>query len=153
LNRRDQIIGEQSAQRRREMQNGGGGGFHTGVGAGLDQPNFSADGALTILSDTRGYDFGSYLNGVLNKVRTNWYAQMPESVRLGIAKGRVMIDFTITHDGTVQDLMVRLNSGLDPLDKAAVGSITQSNPFQKLPAGFDGDMLRLRFAYYYNIKP
>ena len=151
LDRRDQIIGQQSAQRRRDMQNGGG-GARTGVGHGLDEPNFSAEGDLTILSDTRGYDFGPYLNQVLNKVKANWYSQIPEIARLG-AKGRVIIHFTITKTGLVEDLRIVSNSGLEPLDRAAQGSITASNPFQKLPAGFDGDMLRLQFAYYYNIRP
>ena len=40
--------------------------------------------------DTKGYDFGPYMNQVVNRVRYNWYSLIPESARLG-KKGRVVI--------------------------------------------------------------
>jgi hypothetical protein len=43
----------------------------------------SSTGLPTILSDTYGYDFGPYLNGVILRVRTNWYNLMPEIARNG----------------------------------------------------------------------
>jgi TonB family protein len=146
LARRDQILDQASDEARRRASQG-----RTGIGAAIDGPNFSAEGDAVILSDTRGYDFGSYLNQVVNRVRVNWYALIPEIARLG-AKGRVMILFTINQRGGVQDLQVVANSGLDPLDRAAHGAITASNPFQKLPAGFDGDMIRLQFTFLYNMR-
>jgi len=146
LTRRDQILDQASDEARRRALQG-----RTGIGTAIDGPNFSAEGDAVILSDTRGYDFGSYLNQVVNRVRVNWYALIPEIARLG-AKGRVMILFTINHGGGVQDLHVVANSGLDPLDRAAHGAITASNPFQKLPPGFDGDMIRLQFTFLYNMR-
>jgi TonB family protein len=91
------------------------------------------------------------MNQVVNRVRYNWYSLIPEIARLG-TKGRVVITFTITHNGTVEDVQLRANSGRDPLDRAALGSITASNPFAKLPAGFDGDHLVLQFTFLYNIR-
>ena len=125
-------------------------GPRTGVPGVQEDPNFSTE-EPTILSDTRGYDFGPYMNQVVNRVRVNWYTLIPEIARLG-KKGRVVIIFTITKTGIIDDVRLVANSGTDPLDRAAMGSITASNPFAKLPAGFDGDRLVLQFTFLYNIR-
>ena len=126
-------------------------GPRTGLpGVAQEDPNFSTE-EPTILSDTKGYDFGPYMNQVVNRVRVNWYSLIPEVARLG-KKGRVVIIFTIAENGGVQDLRLVANSGTDPLDRAATGAITASNPFQRLPAGFDGDHLVLQFTFLYNIR-
>jgi TonB family protein len=125
-------------------------GPRTGLPSGQEDPNFSTE-EPTILSDTRGYDFGPYMNQVVNRVRYNWYSLIPEIARLG-KKGRVVIIFTITQNGTIDNTHIVANSGTDPLDRAAYGSITASNPFAKLPAGFDGDRLVLQFTFLYNIR-
>ena len=125
-------------------------GPRTGILNGEDDPNFSTE-EPTILSDTKGYDFGPYMNQVVNRVRYNWYSLIPEAARLG-KKGRVVITFTITQNGTIENAQVRANSGTDSLDRAAYGSIIASNPFAKLPAGFDGDHLVLQFTFLYNIR-
>jgi TonB family protein len=120
------------------------------VPGGQEDPNFSTE-EPTILSDTKGYDFGPYMNQVINRVRYNWYSLIPEIARLG-KKGRVVIIFTITQNGTIDNAHIVANSGTEPLDRAAFGSITASNPFAKLPSGFDGDRLVLQFTFLYNIR-
>ena len=141
-------IVEQSLDEARKRYSQGG---RTGVpGTIQEDPNFSTE-EPTILSDVRGYDFGPYMNQVVNRVRVNWYSLIPEIARLG-KKGRVVILFTITASGTIQDLQLAANSGTEPLDRAATGAITASNPFAKLPPGFDGDHLRLQFTFLYNIR-
>jgi TonB family protein len=125
-------------------------GPRTGLPGGQEDPNFSTE-EPTILSDTKGYDFGPYMNQVVNRVRYNWYSLIPEIARLG-KKGRVVVIFTITQNGTIDNAHIVANSGTEPLDRAAFGSITASNPFAKLPAGFDGDRLVLQFTFLYNIR-
>jgi len=61
---------------------GGGGGGDSDMEFNNLHPNFSTE-APTILSDTRGVDFGPYLARVVYIVRRNWYAVIPESARLG----------------------------------------------------------------------
>jgi TonB family protein len=129
--------------------------FRQGPRTGLpgqvqDDPDFSTE-EPKILSDTKGYDFGPYMNQVVNRVRVNWYTLIPEIARLG-KKGRVVIIFTISENGTIQDIRLVANSGTEPLDRAAMGSITASNPFAKLPSNFDGDHLVLQFTFLYNIR-
>ena len=123
-------------------------GPKTGRSNAPNGQNFSADGGVQILSDTKGYDFGPYMNQVLNKVRNNWF--IPDLARFG-ARGRVIIDFTITKSGDIVDCHIVSESGERSLDGAAKSAIDSSNPFQRLPAGFSGNDLQLRFGFYYNI--
>jgi len=125
-------------------------GPRTGTPAGQENPDFATE-EPKILSDTKGYDFGPYMNQVVNRVRVNWYTLIPEIARLG-KRGKVVIIFTITKNGTIANLRLAANSGADPLDKAAYGAITASNPFAQLPANFDGDHLDLQFTFLYNIR-
>ncbi len=125
-------------------------GPRTGLPTVPEDPNFATE-EPTILSDTRGYDFGPYMNQVINRVRVNWYTLIPEIARLG-KKGRVVIIFTVTKNGSIDDVRLVANSGTEPLDRAAMGSITASNPFARLPGGFDGDRLVLQFTFLYNIR-
>jgi TonB family protein len=111
--------------------------------------NFSADGGYQILSDTKGYDFGPYMNQVLNRVRSNWL--IPTAAEFG-KRGRVIIDFVIQKNGDVFNCHIISVSGDSTLDGAAKAAIDKSNPFQRLPPGFSGDELVLRFAFYYNMQ-
>jgi TonB family protein len=129
---------------------GGGSAGRTGVDRGQELPNFNTDDPQ-ILSDTRGYDFGPYLNQIVNRVRLNWYSLIPESVRYSGQRGTVVLTFVIVKSGASQQLTLHSSSGRDPLDRAAMGSITASNPFPPLPVGFSGDYLKLQFTYLYNV--
>lgn len=144
------ILDQTLKQSEKQGTSGNGQGGRTGSTNGLEQPNFASD-QVEILSDPKGYDFGPYLNGVLNRIRLNWYPLIPEIARY--SRGRVSIVFTIEPDGTVYDAHIVINSGKNPLDLAAMGSITGSNPFEKLPKNFSGDHLTLQITYFYNMNP
>ena len=125
---------------------GDGGDFGLGQGR---QP--AAVGALDILSDTRGVDFGPYLKHVVDEVRRNWYNIIPESARAPLMKkGKVSIQFFIMKNGTVRGMALVSTSGDTALDRGAWGGITASNPFPPLPPEFGGENLELRFHFFYN---
>lgn len=110
-------------------------------------------GALDVLSDTMGVDFGPYLARVLHDVKQNWYNLIPESARPPIMKkGKVAIEFAILKDGSVRGMRLEDggSSGDPALDRAAWGGITASNPFPPLPPEFGGQYLALRFHFFYN---
>jgi outer membrane biosynthesis protein TonB len=111
-------------------------------------------GPIEMLTPTEGVDFNAYLRRVYIIVQRNWYAVMPESVRLG-DKGVVALQFKIMRNGVVPDgEPVRVSgSGKEPLDRAAISSIRSSTPFEPLPPGFSGPYIELRFTYFYNIQP
>jgi TonB family protein len=124
---------------------GGGQGGDFGLGTGARGRQL---GALDILSDTQGVDFGPYLQRVLEEVRDNWYRLIPESAEM--KKGKLAIEFAITRDGNIADMRLIATSNDSALDRAAWGGITTSNPFPPLPNEFTGPYLALRFRFYYN---
>ncbi len=122
-----------------------------GLGPGINQPPSAgrAQSKLQLLSDPMGADFRPYLLEVLQTVRRNWWAVMPESARLG-RRGTVALQFAIAKDGTVTKVVFASNSGVDALDRAAVSSISMSNPFPPLPTDYRGNVIRLQLTYAYN---
>jgi TonB family protein len=106
--------------------------------------------SLQLLSDPMGVDFRPYLIQILAAVKRNWQAVMPESARLG-RQGKVSIQFAINKAGQVPKLVIASGSGTDAFDRAAVASISMTNPFPPLPADFKGDQIRLQFAFLYNV--
>jgi TonB family protein len=125
---------------------GRGGDYGAGKGGAAQ-----VQGNLEVLSDTQGVDFGPYLSRVVEAVRRNWYAIIPESARPPLLKrGKVAIQFVILPTGKVAGLQYTGSSGDIALDRAAWGGITASDPFAPLPSAFHGPYLALRFHFYYN---
>src|SRR5271155_5189704 len=133
---------------------GGGGQIPSNSGIPGGGGQGAAFGNMEMLTPTEGVDFNDYLHRVYITVKRNWFAVMPESVRLG-DKGVVSLQFRIMRNGNVPDgEPVRvLASGKEPLDRAAISSIRTSNPFEPLPPAFSGPFIELRFTYYYNLQP
>lgn len=137
----------QQAAQAAAARRGGGGGSEGDFGLGTGAHGRQL-GALDILSDTQGVDFGPYLQRILQNVRENWYHLIPESVEM--KKGKLALEFAIMKDGNVQGLTLTTPSGDIALDNPAIGAIKLSNPFPPLPSEFTGPYLSLRFRFYYN---
>jgi outer membrane biosynthesis protein TonB len=133
---------------------GGGGQLPSNSGLPGGGGQGAAFGNLEMLTPTEGVDFSSYLQRVYVTVKRNWFAVMPESVRLG-DKGVVSLQFRIMRDGGVpaSEPATVHTSTKEPLDRAAISSIRASNPFEPLPRAFSGPYIELRFTYYYNLQP
>lgn len=117
-------------------------------------PNSPAESGslIELLSDPRGVDFRPYLTQVLAAVRRNWFAVIPESARLGMSRGRTLIQFSVARNGSVPKLVIAKSSGAPPLDRAAVAGVSASNPFPPLPREYIGGDIRLQFTFLYNIR-
>ncbi|MGO9124726.1 MAG: TonB family protein [Terriglobales bacterium] len=140
----------EQAARAAAVTRGGSGGENGDFGLGLGKQG-RAYGALDVLSDTMGVDFGPYLARVLHDVKMNWYNLIPESAKAPIMKkGNVGIEFAILKDGSVAGMKLVYSSGDVALDRGAWGGITASNPFPPLPTEFGGQYLALRFKFLYN---
>lgn len=143
---------EQAAAANRGHSGGGLGGGDYGLSQG--RGGFRAQAPVEILTDTMGVDFGPYLTRIVQVVKQNWYNLMPPSVYPPILKqGKLSIEFVIEKDGKVSGMTLHTSSGDVALDRAAWGSITASNPFPPLPKEFPGQILGLRFLYFYNPRP
>jgi TonB family protein len=123
-----------------------------GYGEGINLPPSPGvqGSALELKSDPMGVDFRPYLTQILATIRRNWYAVMPESVKLG-RHGKVGLLFAITKSGNVSKVTWAFQSGADALDKAAVAAISASNPFPPLPAEFKGERVVLQLNFAYNV--
>ncbi len=132
---------------------GDAGGGEGGLGEGLNvAPSPGKSGSsLELLSDPKGVDFRPYLVTVLAAVRRNWFAVMPESAKYG-RRGRVVIQFAVSRDGSVPKLVIAVPSGAEALDRAAVAGISASNPFPPLPSNFRGESVRLQLVFLYNLR-
>jgi outer membrane biosynthesis protein TonB len=132
-----------------KMPGARGGGYGGGGGGGGQ-----AAGALAMLGDTHGVDFSSYNARLVASVYRNWTAIMPESALMG-DQGIVQLRFRIFKDGTVvaEEPILEHSSSKTPLDRAAMGSIRASSPFEPLPAAFSDQYMTYIFTYYYNIEP
>ena len=140
------LIAQAARSARRTSTGGGGYGYGTGA---MDRN--AAMGPFDILSDTQGVDFGPYLSRVLESIKANWYNLIPEEARAPLLKhGKVTIRFLITPTGKVTGMYIETPSGDIPLDRAAYGGITASDPFSPLPRDFHGPYLALRIRFYYN---
>jgi TonB family protein len=127
------------------------GGISGELGGGPGALDNARMGDIEILSDTQGVDFGPYMQRVIQAIRTNWYAIIPETARAPILKqGNVYIQFVIGKDGKVSGMRLEGPSGDISLDRAAWGGITGSNPFPQLPTNFNGPYLALRIKFMYN---
>jgi TonB family protein len=127
-------------------QSGTPGGGAPGQGSG------SFGNGYEILTPTEGVDFSDYMHRMLENVRRNWYAVMPQSALLG-ERGRVLLRFKIMANGNVpnDDPAREMGSGKEPLDRAAVSAIRSSNPFEPLPSAFHGPYIEIRIMFLYNL--
>jgi TonB family protein len=106
--------------------------------------------ALELQTDPEGADFRPYLKRILAIVRRNWFSVLPDSARMGVLRGRTVVQFVVNRDGSVPRLVIADPSGLQPLDRAAVAGLSMSNPLPPLPDEFKGGFIRLQFSFNYN---
>lgn len=101
--------------------------------------------------DTQGFNLGPYAKKVQQIVRANW--KVPEVARNLYLKGRVVIEFDILKDGSIQNIGLLKKTGVDPLDMSAEFAIKYSNPFPPLPDFIKQDKIHVKWSFYYNERP
>ncbi len=126
---------------------GGGGG---GVFSNGDNGDPASVGNMQLLSDPQNVDFKPYMLQVLNVVRRQWFAVIPQIARTG-RQGIVVLQFSVDRRGGVPKLVIADTSGIVAFDQAAVASVSASNPFPPLPTEYKGAEIRLQLAFSYNV--
>ncbi len=125
--------------------------FGGGEGGSGFRPKVDTRGAMDILSDTRGVDFGPYMKRLHVTVEDHWFPLIPEVALPPMMKrGVVVIEFSIMKDGSIQGLTVVSSSGDTALDRAAYGALMNAVPLPRLPTEFSGNFLKIRAAFFYN---
>ncbi len=145
----EQTPGQAVQQAARQAARGGLSGGDMGANAPSQHPG--NQGAVDVLSDTLGVDFGPYIQRVIYDTKRAWYPIIPEVAQPPISKqGHVLIRFKIMQDGSVKEMHLEGPSGDVSLDRAAWGGIVGAAPFPQLPKNFKGPFLELRFYFMYN---
>lgn len=111
------------------------------------EKGFAQDGPLSF--ESQWYDWGEYAEGMVSRIRVNWYSNMPHLIQTGL-KGVVTIRFTIHRDGRITDVTILESSGVPPYDFAAKKGIELSSPLNPLPRDFPNDTERVTCMFYYN---
>lgn len=107
--------------------------------------------SVEILSDTRGVDFGSYIQRLRYRIQRYWETLLPPvALSTSNKSGTVTIEFVIARDGKVQGMKFINSSGSVALDQAAWHGITEAEPLPILPLAFKDDYLQLRCNFSYN---
>jgi TonB family protein len=120
------------------------------IGGDGGEKGFAEQGPLSF--ETQWYDWGEYAQGMVNRIRINWYGIMPPLIRTGM-KGVVTIRFTIQRDGHITDITILNGSGIPPYDFAAKKAIELSSPLNPLPKDFPNPFERVTCMFFYNSEP
>lgn len=99
--------------------------------------------------ETSWFDWGDYAQGMVSKIKVNWYGLMPEIIKTGM-HGVVTIRFTIHRDGSISDITVVKSSGIPPYDFAAMKALEKSSALAHLPANFPKESEHVTAMFYYN---
>jgi len=122
---------------------GGGGGIGQGSGIPGLKASGGVQGGTGLVGELDGnFPFVWYLQNVQNAITGNWN-------RLSSAQGRVQIYFRIRRDGSLEGIRVESPSGNGTLDQSALQAVKRSDPLPRLPDGFEGKSLGVRFWFSY----
>lgn len=124
---------------------GTGNGAAFGAGQGIPglNPSSGVQGGLGLVGGVDGdFPFVWYLQQVQARITSNWN-------RVSSTQGRVQIYFRIARDGSLDRVRVEIPSGHAAMDESARMAVLRSAPLQRLPEGFEGPYLGVRFWFTY----
>ena len=124
---------------------GTGNGAAFGAGSGIPglNPTAGVQGGLGLVGGVDGdFPFTWYLQQVQTRITTNWN-------RVSSTQGRVQIYFRIAKDGSLDRVRVEIPSGNAAMDESARMAVLRSAPMQRLPDGYEGQYLGVRFWFTY----
>ena len=102
--------------------------------------------------DTKGVEFGPWLNRFIAQLRRNWYAILPYEAMLG-TKGHVAITFNVHKTGALTDVTVVGPCPIDAFNNAAFGALMATNPTQPIPPAYPDERAFFTVTFFYNEIP
>lgn len=109
-------------------------GMSLAEGSGPGRGSGSSSQGNGAASEGQG-DAGGYLKGnyeYIKKRIRKYLEYSPQAKRMGI-QGLVYVAFTITRDGSAQNVELRTSSGFDSLDESALEAVHRASPFAPPP--------------------
>jgi len=102
--------------------------------------------------DTKGVEFGPWLNRFIAQLRRNWYAILPYEAMLG-TKGHVAITFNVHKTGALTDVSVVGPCPIDAFNNAAYGALMATNPTSPIPTAYPDEKAFFTVTFFYNETP
>jgi len=102
--------------------------------------------------DTKGVEFGPWLNRFIAQLRRNWYAILPYEAMLG-TKGHVAITFNVHKTGALTDVSVVGPCPIDAFNNAAFGALMATNPTSPIPSAYPDEKAFFTVTFFYNETP
>jgi TonB family protein len=116
------------------------------------EPQYSSS-KFVVLTDTKGYNLGPYLDNIFSIVRNEWLAAGDQVVKKPkYRRGTVAAEFIIARSGEIHNLKITEPSGEDDLDKAVTQALEKASPLPELPKGLTSQQLEMRFRFFYDGK-
>jgi protein TonB len=107
--------------------------------------NSAGQGGLGFGEGNFGDRFGWYVDGVRNRISSNWLLSTISPNLL--TAPRVFVHFDINPDGTITNVEVTQSSGIPEVDRSAVRAVLASNPLGPLPPGYSGNKVSVEFYF------
>ena len=124
---------------------GTGNGAAFGAGSSVPglNPSAGVQGGVGLVGGVDGdFPFVWYLQQVQTRITANWN-------RVSNSQGRVQIYFRIAKDGSLDRVRVEIPSGNSAMDESARMAVLRAAPLQRLPEGYEGQYLGVRFWFTY----
>lgn len=102
--------------------------------------------SVSDISAGQSFKYAWYLNSAMSKVEENWKPPMGLTDRKDAA---ATVQFTILSSGEISGVSITGSSGISTLDNLAVKAVKAAAPFGKLPVGFQGDRLDIKYVLHY----
>ncbi len=106
-----------------------------------------AEDSEVISLDTRDFRYISYFAHIKRKIELSW-TYPEEAARAGVY-GELMLRFTLTRDGRLQDVRLVRSSGSRVLDEEAIRAVKFANPYNPFPRRITKNRLQINAVFSY----
>ncbi len=121
--------------------NPGQGGAYGAVGN--PGPNNFPDQAPSVAARADA-NYGPYMSSLQRKIKLAW--NPPK----GTESNRIVVVFTVARNGNLVDVQLRVASGVQSADNAAISAVRRAAPFKPLPPGAAPE-IDIEFTFDYNV--
>ncbi|MFC4727713.1 energy transducer TonB [Coralloluteibacterium thermophilus] len=96
-----------------------------------------------VSASTREYAYAAYLRAWVQRVERVGNLNYPDEARRRGLSGQVRVTVAVRRDGSVENIVINESSGIRLLDESVERIVRLSQPFERLPADEDVDILHI----------
>jgi outer membrane biosynthesis protein TonB len=116
--------------------------------------------SLEIVTPTKGVDFSPYITKLIQSLKQNVQAHLPESASNG-KKGIVTLQVQLQKDGSVAEgypvavtgVGVTTSAAYKEMEAASIAAVRATAPYGPLPEPYPSSTVMLKITFFFNIPP